>query len=68
MKNQKHTEIFFLVIFQFGFKKWKSHVTSRPLSERSEVVQDLYADISELKPVVGGCNFIIDGSSIHCNR
>ena len=28
-------------------------MTSRPLSERSEVVQDLYADISEMKPVVG---------------
>ncbi|XP_060601069.1 uncharacterized protein LOC132754458 [Ruditapes philippinarum] len=38
--------------FKFGFKKWKSHVTARPLSERSDIVQDLYADISEAKPVV----------------
>ncbi|XP_045205295.2 uncharacterized protein LOC123557719 [Mercenaria mercenaria] len=37
--------------FKFGFKKWKSHVTSRPLSERSDIVQDLYADISAAKPV-----------------
>ncbi|WAQ98183.1 VNX1-like protein [Mya arenaria] len=35
----------------FGFKKWKSHVTARPLSERSNVVQDLYADIAAAKPV-----------------
>jgi hypothetical protein len=42
-----------IVLFQFGFKKWKSHVTARPLSERSDIVQDLYADISEAKPVVG---------------
>lgn len=37
--------------YKFGFKKWKSHVTSRPLNERSEIVQSLYADVSELKPV-----------------
>ena len=35
-------------------------MTSRPLSERSEVVQDLYADISELKPVVGRCGLIFE--------
>ncbi|XP_052794184.1 uncharacterized protein LOC128227571 [Mya arenaria] len=37
--------------YKFGFKKWKSHVTARPLSERSNVVQDLYADIAAAKPV-----------------
>ncbi|XP_041358992.1 low affinity vacuolar monovalent cation/H(+) antiporter-like [Gigantopelta aegis] len=37
--------------YLFGFKKWKSHVTSRPLSSRSEIVQDLYADINKVKPV-----------------
>ncbi|KAL5012485.1 hypothetical protein ScPMuIL_011036 [Solemya velum] len=37
--------------YYFGFKKWKSHVTDRPLSIRSEIVQDLYTDISKLKPV-----------------
>jgi len=38
---------------QFGFKKWKSHVTSRPLSERSDIVKDLYADLAAAKPVRG---------------
>ena len=33
-------------------------MTSRPLSERSEVVKNLYADIYELKPVVGRCGLI----------
>lgn len=41
------------VYMQFGFKKWKSHVTSRPLSERSDIVKDLYADIAAAKPVRG---------------
>ncbi|XP_052228178.1 uncharacterized protein LOC127842626 isoform X9 [Dreissena polymorpha] len=36
---------------KFGFKKWKSHVTFRPLSQRSDVVKDLYADIASTKPV-----------------
>ncbi|XP_062608967.1 uncharacterized protein LOC134270739 isoform X2 [Saccostrea cucullata] len=35
--------------YLFGFKKWKSHVTRRPLSNRSEIVQTLYADVSEVK-------------------
>ncbi|ELT88185.1 hypothetical protein CAPTEDRAFT_144591 [Capitella teleta] len=30
--------------YMFGFRKWKSHVTSRPLSMRSMIVQDLYRD------------------------
>ncbi|GFN79383.1 cation/h+ exchanger protein 1 [Plakobranchus ocellatus] len=37
--------------FKFGLKKWKSHVTSRPLITRSEIVQDLYADIDSIKEV-----------------
>ncbi|XP_067663324.1 uncharacterized protein [Haliotis asinina] len=37
--------------YLFGLKKWKSHVTSRPLSTRSEIVQDLYADINKVKPI-----------------
>ncbi|XP_064608043.1 uncharacterized protein LOC135472456 [Liolophura sinensis] len=35
----------------FGFKKWKSHLSSRPLSERSDVVKELYDDINKIKPV-----------------
>ncbi|KAK2169720.1 hypothetical protein LSH36_7g02014 [Paralvinella palmiformis] len=30
--------------YLFGFRKWKSHVTQRPLEERSELVQQLYKD------------------------
>ncbi|XP_012936005.1 uncharacterized protein LOC101855008 [Aplysia californica] len=37
--------------FMFGMKKWKSHVTSRPLVSRSEIVQNLYSDMSEVKDV-----------------
>ncbi|XP_048772505.2 uncharacterized protein LOC125678253 isoform X2 [Ostrea edulis] len=37
--------------YLFGFKKWKSHVTSRPLSNRSEIIQTLYADVSEVKEI-----------------
>ncbi|KAL8576441.1 hypothetical protein ACOMHN_049008 [Nucella lapillus] len=36
--------------YKFGLKKWKSHVTSRPISTRSEIVQDLYSDINKVKP------------------
>ncbi|XP_787831.4 low affinity vacuolar monovalent cation/H(+) antiporter [Strongylocentrotus purpuratus] len=36
--------------YMFGFKKWKSHVTKRPLQERSEVVQELYKPPLEIKP------------------
>ena len=34
-------------------KKWKSHVTSRPLTSRSEIVRSLYADMDEIKDVNG---------------
>ncbi|CAL1527492.1 unnamed protein product [Lymnaea stagnalis] len=37
--------------YKFGFKKWKGHVTARPLMTRSEIVQDLYSDISKLQEV-----------------
>nr|XP_022321441.1 low affinity vacuolar monovalent cation/H(+) antiporter-like isoform X1 [Crassostrea virginica] len=44
--------------YLFGFKKWKSHVTTRPLSSRSEIVQSLYADVSEVKKItVSTCGF-----------
>lgn len=35
--------------YMFGFKKWKSHVTTRPIATRSEIVQDLYSDIDTVK-------------------
>ncbi|XP_033744233.1 putative cation exchanger C521.04c [Pecten maximus] len=37
--------------YLFGFKKWKGHVTDRPLSTRSEVVQNLYEDLDKIQPV-----------------
>ncbi|XP_072172364.1 uncharacterized protein [Diadema setosum] len=37
--------------YMFGFKKWKSHLTKRPLQERSSVVQELYKYPKEIKPV-----------------
>ncbi|XP_052076160.1 uncharacterized protein LOC127714188 [Mytilus californianus] len=35
--------------YRFGFKKWKGHVTQRPLHNRSETVQNLYADVNKIK-------------------
>ncbi|KAK2190954.1 hypothetical protein NP493_64g05033 [Ridgeia piscesae] len=28
----------------FGFRKWKSHISKRPLADRSDIVKELYAD------------------------
>lgn len=39
--------------FQFGFRKWKSHVTERPIEDRSEVVRELYSELNFIKPVTG---------------
>ena len=37
---------------QFGFKKWKSHVTKRPLDVRSDIVKTLYEQPKKVKPFV----------------
>lgn len=37
--------------YQFGLRIWKSHVTSRPISTRSEIVQELYSDLKKPLPV-----------------
>ena len=34
---------------QFGFKKWKSRVTKRPLETRSTIVKELYSDPKVVK-------------------
>lgn len=34
---------------QFGFKKWKSHVTERPWEDRSEIVKELYSDLNVIR-------------------
>lgn len=39
---------------QFGFKKWKSHVTARPWEDRSEIVKELYSDLNVVRGSGGG--------------
>ncbi|NXM06065.1 VNX1 protein, partial [Tyrannus savana] len=40
--------------YKFGFKKWKSHVTARPWEERSDIVKELYSDLTVLRGPAGG--------------
>lgn len=40
-------------VWQFGFRKWKSHVTERPFEDRSEVVKELYSELTAVKPHPG---------------
>lgn len=42
-----------LCVCQFGFRKWKSHVTERPFEDRSEVVKELYSELNLIKPHTG---------------
>ncbi|NWR31330.1 VNX1 protein, partial [Tachuris rubrigastra] len=39
--------------YKFGFKKWKSHVTARPWEDRSEIVKELYSDLTVLRGPAG---------------
>ncbi|GCB61395.1 hypothetical protein scyTo_0014326 [Scyliorhinus torazame] len=39
--------------YKFGFKKWKSHVTERPLEDRSAIVKELYSDLNVIKQYSG---------------
>ncbi|XP_011605474.2 low affinity vacuolar monovalent cation/H(+) antiporter-like [Takifugu rubripes] len=39
--------------YRFGFRKWKSHVTERPFEDRSEVVKELYSELTSIKPHTG---------------
>ncbi|XP_070555360.1 uncharacterized protein [Ptychodera flava] len=50
--------------YMFGYKKWKSHVTSRPLSQRSSVVRELYAEPKSVKKSV--TSTISVGNLIYC--
>lgn len=50
-------------IFQFGFRKWKGNVTEKPIEDRSDIIKELYSDLSTVKPQEG--NFII---SVHFQR
>ncbi|KAF6733882.1 Low affinity vacuolar monovalent cation/H(+) antiporter [Oryzias melastigma] len=39
--------------YKFGFRKWKGNVTERPIEDRSEIVKELYTDLSIVKPREG---------------
>lgn len=39
--------------YKFGFRKWKSHVTERPFEDRSDIVKELYSELSIIKPNTG---------------
>ncbi|KAF5904034.1 low affinity vacuolar monovalent cation/H(+) antiporter-like, partial [Clarias magur] len=36
--------------YKFGFRKWKSHVTERPFEDRSDIVKELYSELTNIKP------------------
>lgn len=40
-------------MWQFGFRKWKSHVTERPIEDRSDLVKELYSEQIYIKPQTG---------------
>ncbi|XP_061570332.1 uncharacterized protein LOC133423996 [Cololabis saira] len=35
--------------YKFGFRKWKGYVTERPFQNRSQIIKELYADLSFVK-------------------
>ncbi|XP_065145763.1 cation/H+ exchanger protein 1 [Paramisgurnus dabryanus] len=39
--------------YKFGFRKWKSHVTERPIEDRSDVVKELYSELNYIKHHTG---------------
>lgn len=42
-----------VLVWQFGFRKWKSHVTERPIEDRSDQVKELYSEQIFIKPYTG---------------
>ncbi|CAL1592079.1 unnamed protein product [Knipowitschia caucasica] len=48
--------------YRFGFRKWKSHVTERPLEGRSEVVKELYSELNVVKPQTHEGSFVSCGN------
>lgn len=45
--------LLWVCVCQFGFRKWKSHVTERPIEDRSEVVKELYSELNIIKAHTG---------------
>lgn len=41
------------LFFQFGFRKWKGNVTERPIEDRSDVIKELYSNLTIVKPQEG---------------
>ncbi|XP_034019255.1 cation/H+ exchanger protein 1 [Thalassophryne amazonica] len=39
--------------YKFGFRKWKGNVTEKPLADRSDIIRELYSDMSVVKPREG---------------
>uniref|UniRef100_A0A8C8DJH1 Cation/H+ exchanger protein 1 n=1 Tax=Oryzias sinensis TaxID=183150 RepID=A0A8C8DJH1_9TELE len=39
--------------YRFGFRKWKGNVTERPIEDRSDIVKELYTDLSLVRPREG---------------
>ncbi|XP_041833325.1 cation/H+ exchanger protein 1 isoform X2 [Melanotaenia boesemani] len=39
--------------YKFGFRKWMGNVTERPFEDRSEIIKELYNDLSVVKPREG---------------
>ncbi|XP_066523947.1 cation/H+ exchanger protein 1 isoform X2 [Hoplias malabaricus] len=39
--------------YKFGFRKWKSHVTERPIEDRSDIVKELYSELNFIRPHKG---------------
>ncbi|XP_040886289.1 cation/H+ exchanger protein 1 [Toxotes jaculatrix] len=39
--------------YKFGFRKWKGNVTERPIEDRSDIIKELYSDLSVVKPREG---------------
>ncbi|CAG5927566.1 unnamed protein product [Menidia menidia] len=35
--------------YKFGFRKWKGNVTERPIEDRSEIIKELYTDLSVVR-------------------
>ena len=44
---------FFFFFSQFGFRKWKAHVTERPIEDQSDLIKELYSDLTVVKPREG---------------
>lgn len=43
---------------QFGFRKWKGHVTERPIEDQSDIIKELYSDLSIIKAKDGDFSLV----------